>query len=79
MPAETGPEGTLSKQIPDIPLHLIPKTIADQIKGKHMLVYRITARKMFQNRYTLIVETRKRNRQKIHNEGLPGSQDHEND
>ena len=49
-----------SKQIPDIPLHLIPKTIADVIKGRCTSLYRITARKIFRNRYTLTIETRKR-------------------
>ena len=48
------------KQVPDIPLHLIPKTIADQIRGKHASLYRITVKKMFRNRYTLTIETRKR-------------------
>jgi hypothetical protein len=37
-----------------------PKTIADQIKGKHMSLYRITVMKTFQNRYRVIIETRKR-------------------
>jgi len=60
MPAETGSRVIISKQIPDIPLHLIPKTIADQIKGKCTSVYRITAMKTFQNRFTVIIETRKR-------------------
>jgi hypothetical protein len=49
-----------TQQIPDIPLHLIPKTIADVIRGKHTSLYRITVRKMFRNRYTLTIETRKR-------------------
>jgi hypothetical protein len=78
MPAETGPRAITSKLIPDIPLHLIPKTIADLIKGKRESVYRITAMKTFQNRYTLIIETRKRTHRRIHHEDLPGYQGREN-
>jgi hypothetical protein len=58
--AETVPRAFTTKQVPDIPLHLIPKTIADLIKGRRRPLYRITARKMFRNRYTLTIETRKR-------------------
>ena len=35
-------------------------TIADVIKGRCTSLHRITARRMFRNRYTLIIETRKR-------------------
>jgi len=58
--AETVHRAFTTKQVPDIPLHLIPKTIADLIKGRCTSLYRITARKMFRNRYTLTIETRKR-------------------
>jgi hypothetical protein len=60
MQSETVPKTHTSHQIPDIPLHLIPKTIADVIKGRCTSLYRITAKKMFRNRYTLTIETRKR-------------------
>ena len=60
MQSETVPRAFTSKQISDIPLHLIPKTIADVIKGRCTSLYRITAKKMFRNRYTLTIETRKR-------------------
>ena len=66
MPAETGSRVIISKQIPDVPLHLIPKTIADQIKGKCTSVYRITAMKTFQNRFTVIIETRRRVYRNLH-------------
>jgi hypothetical protein len=49
-----------AKQVPDIPLHLIPKTIADLIKGRRRRVYRITVTMAFKNRFTLVIETRKR-------------------
>ena len=60
MPGETVPRDIRTQQIHDIPLHLIPKTIADLIKGRCTSLYRITVRKMFRNRYTLTIETRKR-------------------
>ena len=59
MSAETVPRVT-SQQVPDIPLHLIPKTIADLIKGRQRRVYRITVTMAFKNRFTLVIETRKR-------------------
>ena len=60
MQSEAVPRDIRTQQIPDIPLHLIPKTIADVIKGRCTSLYRITAKKMFRNRYTLTIETRKR-------------------
>jgi hypothetical protein len=60
MPGDSVPRACTSKQIPDIPLHLIPKTIADVIRAKHTSLYRITVKKTFQNRYVVIIETRKR-------------------
>jgi len=60
MQSDSVPRDIRTQQIPDIPLHLIPKTIADVIKGRSRSLYRITARKMFRNRYTLTIETRKR-------------------
>jgi len=60
MQRDLAPRDIRTQQVPDIPLHLIPKTIADLIRGKHTSLYRITAKKMFRNRYTLTIETRKR-------------------
>ena len=74
MPAETGSRVIISKQIPDIPLHLVPKTIADQIKASSS-VYRITAMKTFQNRFTLIIETRRRVYRNLHSHIPPGNGD----
>jgi hypothetical protein len=76
MPADTA--RTMTTQVPGIPLHLIPKTIADLIKDRRRPVYRITARKMFQNRYMLTVETRKRGSRRVQDKrtdtesGMPG-------
>jgi hypothetical protein len=58
--AETVPRAFTTKQVPDIPLHLIPKTIADLIKGRRSPLYRITVTMAFKNRFTLVIETRKR-------------------
>jgi len=72
MRSETVPRDIRAKQIPDIPLHLIPKTIADLIKSRRTSLYRITVRKMFRNRYTLTIETRKRKyRRFAQRKGLP--------
>jgi hypothetical protein len=60
LPAETVPRAFTTKQVPDIPLHLIPKTVADLIKGRRSRIFRITVTMAFQNRFTLVIETRKR-------------------
>jgi hypothetical protein len=60
-----------SKQIPDIPLHLIPKTIADLIKGRRSPLYRITVTMAFKNRFTLVIETRKRGYRRFAQPGCP--------
>ena len=77
MPGETVLRAFTSDQISDIPLHLIPKTIADLIKGKQKSLYRITAMKTFQNRYMLIIETRKRTRRKVPHGDQPECPDRE--
>ena len=57
MPNESVTPPVTSVRVGDIPLHLVPKTIAEQIKGKREPVFRITAEKTFHNRFTVIVET----------------------
>jgi hypothetical protein len=65
------PRDIRTHQIPDIPLHLIPKTIADVINGRQTRIYRITVTMAFKNRYTLTIETRKRAyRRFAHQKGL---------
>jgi hypothetical protein len=56
------------EKITGIPLHLIPKTIAEQIKGKRESVFQITVEKKFHNRYTVIVETRDEHTERLHQE-----------
>jgi len=71
MPGDPVPRDIRTQQIPDIPLHLIPKTIADVIKGRKRRIYRITVTMAFKNRYTLTFETRKRAyRRFAHQKGL---------
>jgi len=68
MPDERGPPNISSVRVGDIPLHLVPKTIAEQIKGKREPVFRITAEKTFQNRFTVIVETYEEYSERLHQE-----------
>jgi hypothetical protein len=71
MQGDSVPKTRTSKQISDIPLHLIPKTIADVIKGRRNQIYRITITMAFKNRFTLVIETRKREyRRFAHQKGL---------
>ena len=44
-------------QIDGIPLFLIPKTIAEQIRKKRESVFLITVERKFMHQYTVIVET----------------------
>jgi hypothetical protein len=47
-----------AEQIDGIPLFLIPKTIAEQIRKKQKSVFLITVERKFMHQYTVIVETR---------------------
>ncbi len=69
MPDKPENPGT-REQITGIPLHLIPKTIAEQIKGKRESVFQITVEKKFHNRYTVIVETRDEHAERVHQEHI---------
>jgi len=53
---EKKPTGTTEK-IEGIPLYLIPKAIADQIKKKGEAVFQILVERKFHHRYTVKVET----------------------
>jgi hypothetical protein len=68
MPDEISPQTITTEQIAGIPLHLIPKTIAEQIKGKRESIFQITVEKKFHNRYTVIVETRDEHVERLHQE-----------
>ena len=68
MSNETVTPPVTSVRVGDIPLHLVPKTIAEQIKGKREPVFRITAEKTFQNRFMVIVETYEEYTERLHQE-----------
>ena len=68
MPDEMDPPTITTEQITGIPLHLIPKTIAEEIKGKRESIFQITVEKKFHNRYTVIVETRDEHVERLHQE-----------
>jgi len=57
MPGEGKQSGISTEIINGIPLYLIPKTIADQIRKKRESVFLIAVEKKFHHRYTIIVET----------------------
>ncbi|MDO8872295.1 MAG: hypothetical protein Q7V05_06145 [Methanoregula sp.] len=57
MPGEEGKSGVTTEKIENIPLYLIPKTIADQIRKKGKAVFQIMVEKTFHNSFTIIVGT----------------------
>jgi hypothetical protein len=70
MPDETRPAGTIEK-IDGIPLYLIPKTIAEQIKKKGDAVFQILVVRKFHHRYTVNVETFDEHAARVNQAGLP--------
>jgi len=56
MSDDTKPAVTTEK-VEGIPLYLIPKAIADQIKKKGEAVFQIIVERKFHHRYTVKVET----------------------
>ncbi|MFA4823624.1 MAG: hypothetical protein WC593_00550 [Methanoregula sp.] len=69
MPGEAGCPVAAIENIEGIPLFLIPKAIADQIKKKREAVFLITVEKRFHHRYTVVVETRDEYVQRVKQEG----------
>ena len=57
MPEVAANGSATAEQIEGIPLFLIPKTIAEQIRKKQKTVFRITVTRNFMHQYTVIVET----------------------
>jgi hypothetical protein len=57
MPDEEKKPEVTTEKIDGIPLYLIPKAIADQIKKKGDAVFQILVTKKFHHRYTVKVET----------------------
>jgi hypothetical protein len=70
MPDEERPTGTIEK-IDGIPLYLIPKTIAEQIKKKGDAVFQILVVRKFHHRYTVNVETFDEHAARVTQAGLP--------
>jgi len=56
MPGEENPVG-ITEKIEGIPLFLIPKIIADQLRKKGDAVFRIIVMRKFHHRYTVLIET----------------------
>ena len=61
-----------AEQIEGIPLFLIPKTIAEQIRKKQKSVLLITVERKFMHQYTVIVETHDEYDRRMNPE-VPGS------
>ena len=57
MPGDEKKPGVTTEKIEGIPLFLIPKAIADQIRKKGRSVIQILVEKTFHHKYTVKVET----------------------
>lgn len=57
VPEAAASASATAEQIEGIPLFLIPKVIAEQIRKKRESVFLITVKRNFMHRYTVIVET----------------------
>ncbi len=57
-----------TEKIEGIPLYLIPKAIADQIKKKGEAVFQIIVERKFHHRYTVKVETFDEHSQRMNQE-----------
>jgi protein-L-isoaspartate O-methyltransferase len=66
---EKKPTGTTEK-IEGIPLYLIPKAIADQIKKKGEAVFQILVERKFHHRYTVKVESFDEHAERVNQEEL---------
>ena len=71
MPGEEQKPGVTTEKIEGIPLYLIPKAIADQIKKKGEAVFQIIVERKFHHRYTVKVETFDEHAQRVNQENLP--------
>ena len=68
MPAEEKKPESTTEKIEGIPLYLIPKAIADQIKKKGEAVFQILVERKFHHRYTVKVETFDEHAQRVNQE-----------
>lgn len=70
MPDKKTPAGSTEK-IEGIPLYLIPKAIADQLRKKGEAVFRILVIRRYHHRYTVQVETFDEHSAQVNDAGLP--------
>ena len=68
MPGEEQKPGVTTEKVEGIPLYLIPKAIADQIKKKGEAVFQIIVERKFHHRYTVKVETFDEHAQRVNQE-----------
>ena len=68
MPGDLKSPGIVSEKIEGIPLFLIPKIVADQIRKKGDAVFQILVERKFHHRYTVIVETLIEHTQRVNQE-----------
>ncbi len=68
MPNEAKEPAVTTEKIEGIPLYLIPKAIADQIKKKGEAVFQIIVERKFHHRYTVKVETFDEHAQRVNKE-----------
>ena len=68
MPDEAKKQAVTTEKIEGIPLYLIPKAIADQIKKKGEAVFQIIVERKFHHRYTVKVETFDEHEQRVNQE-----------
>jgi len=68
MPDEEHNLFVTTEKVEGIPLFLIPKTIADQIRKKGDAVFQILVERKFHHRYTVNVETLNEHTQRVNQE-----------
>ena len=68
MPGDPESPEVVSEKIEGIPLFLIPKIVADQIRKKGDAVFQILVERKFHHRYTVIVETLIEHTQRVNQE-----------
>jgi hypothetical protein len=68
MPGDPKSPEVVSEKIEGIPLFLIPKIVADQIRKKGDAVFQILVERKFHHRYTVIVETLIEHTQRVNQE-----------
>ena len=64
----------MTETIEGIPLYLVPKAIADQIKSKGGAVFQIQVERKFHHQYTVNVETLDEHTQRVKQNDLAGKE-----